>query len=781
MATVSGRILFDRARTANPPTGMTGIANVPVVLQDTATGIQLAVITDINGNYSFINVPNGTYAVVEAFGTPGVTSPGDFNTAVGGPLVSAVVPPISYAQNPPTGATNLDCTSPNTQLITISGTNVINLYICNGPVRYTPIAIDPSVIVDWSINYINTASSGSFGFFTAGTPVMTGANPNPYPGMNPSFTYELPVPNSSYPNDGQFTIQNIATSITYQNNNVWWRIADHTTGNETGRMMIVNGDYPNSVFFRDIVYIKPHTYYLFITWILNLIKITGRTDPELGVIILAPDGSILYNQSLGESIPVNSNEPEWQEIGTIISSEDYSTLEVQFVSLGPAASGNDYAIDDIGFYEVEVTLSKPIKSASPTTVSTGDTVNITVSFTNDTNLSMTSVGFKDSMPDGLTFVPGSLTINGVICTSCDPNVGFALPDLNPGDGVEIMFEAIADHVPWGGIATNTALVTYSLPLVVDVPPPTVLTSPSNSVNITIMPPWCQFDFAILQQERNIQDQVAYDDIITFDTPLISAGAINYQPNGTIDITQPGVYLGAWFTSGMVGFATNGQLYKLKKFDYAISNWADLAGAGNHTKNSSTPGFAVINVTQTEIDEYGQATIALFNGADANIQLSFFNPKASILVYGANFQCFYEKIQTIESSLLEIANHILDLEQFLNLSDVIEIWSETPELLGLGAAVIHTGHIYNFWGIGELSSDQILEIDINYYLIESSQYSALAYYQGIQTVGTLWIDDPIQGLSKYPLRFDATGIYIIPDLEMNISSGTKFTFTLLLML
>lgn len=33
----------------------------------------------------------------------------------------------------------------------------------------------------------------------------------------------------------------------------WWRIADHTIGNETGRMMVVNGFNPGAVFFRDVV------------------------------------------------------------------------------------------------------------------------------------------------------------------------------------------------------------------------------------------------------------------------------------------------------------------------------------------------------------------------------------------------------------------------------------------------------------------------------------------------------------------------------------------------
>ncbi len=60
------------------------------------------------------------------------------------------------------------------------------------------------------------------------------------------------------------------------------RIADHTVGNETGRMMIVNGFNPGAVFFRSLVLVQPNTNYLFTAWILNLFKVTGYPNPELG-------------------------------------------------------------------------------------------------------------------------------------------------------------------------------------------------------------------------------------------------------------------------------------------------------------------------------------------------------------------------------------------------------------------------------------------------------------------------------------------------------------------
>ena len=66
MAVVAGRVIFDRDRSATVNSGDSGIANIPVVLQNVDTNERLTVLTDANGNYSFINVPPGNYRVVES-------------------------------------------------------------------------------------------------------------------------------------------------------------------------------------------------------------------------------------------------------------------------------------------------------------------------------------------------------------------------------------------------------------------------------------------------------------------------------------------------------------------------------------------------------------------------------------------------------------------------------------------------------------------------------------------------------------------------------------------
>lgn len=68
-------------------------------------------------------------------------------------------------------------------------------------------------------------------------------------------------------------------------------------------MLVVNGYNPGAVFFRAEVAVEPNHYYLFTAWILNLFKVTGYPDPELGVRVLDQAGNPLYAATLGALIP----------------------------------------------------------------------------------------------------------------------------------------------------------------------------------------------------------------------------------------------------------------------------------------------------------------------------------------------------------------------------------------------------------------------------------------------------------------------------------------------
>ena len=463
MATISGSVIFDRDRSLSISSQDSGIAGIPVVLQNTVSGMRLVVLTDTNGNYSFINVADGSYRIVEAYGeTGGVTSPGDFANAVVGNIPEGVNPPVSAVSNPPTGTTNIDSLTPDTLFVTVAGNELTNQNFYNGPVIYTPIEaiIDECAIISGD-NLINVADEGTFGTFPAGTSANTRAPTEPYPDVTPDFTYVLPNPAVFTPLDGEYTVQNIMNNSMSAEIGAWWRIADHTIGNETGRMMIVNGFNPGAVFFRDTIQVKPNTNYLFRSWILNLFRVNGYPNPELGVQILDENGGVLYSATLGALIPVNTNAPEWKEIGTVINSRNNTSLTVEFLSEGPEVVGNDYAIDDIAFNEILIREFIPVKTASTSTAFIGEEFQYTITLEDPCGNPLTNVFFQDMIPAGLSFVEGSVIVNGISQPQANPNTGFIVPDVPVQGSVTITFTVRADSIPAINPTLNHANMRYS--------------------------------------------------------------------------------------------------------------------------------------------------------------------------------------------------------------------------------------------------------------------------------------------------------------------------------
>jgi hypothetical protein len=318
-----------------------GIAKVPVVLQNVQTTERLCVYTNYAGRYTFVNVPEGEYRIVEAYGEDAVPSTGDFGKAAPGPVPIAATPPISYAYDPPPGATHLDCVTPNTIYGTVGSKNVTVPDILNGPVAYIPIDAMLDDCADISPeNLIRAADQGTFGRFPPGTDANTKIN-------------------------GQFVIQNIMNDSGSNRDEKWWRVADHTLGNEQGRMMAASGLNPGSVFFTDAVSVKPHSSYRFSAWILNLAKVSGLADPALSVEILGETGDLLCRRTLGQLIPVNKQCPEWKEIVESVDTRENTRLTVSFIHEGPAAKGNGCAIDDVALYAVVQPECEPSPNTDP--------------------------------------------------------------------------------------------------------------------------------------------------------------------------------------------------------------------------------------------------------------------------------------------------------------------------------------------------------------------------------------------------------------------------------
>ena len=124
--------------------------------------------------------------------------------------------------------------------------------------------------------------------------------------------------------------------------------------------------------------------------------------------------------------------------------------------------GNDYAIDDISFNEILVPEFRPVKTVDRQNAAVGEVVHYTVTLTNDCQSPLTNVFFQDTVPDGLSFVPGSVVVDSTTRPAADPNTGFTLPDIPGGSTVTVEFSALVETVPTPNPVLNRAnTVSYT--------------------------------------------------------------------------------------------------------------------------------------------------------------------------------------------------------------------------------------------------------------------------------------------------------------------------------
>jgi uncharacterized repeat protein (TIGR01451 family) len=439
MATVGGQVYFDKNRTG--AVGSSAPFNaVTVLLQDLLGTVIDTATTNSFGVFQFDNVANGNY------------------------FVSVERPSISLAPSPPPAATHLDFLSKRNNQITIAGADVAGLVYILGPVIYTPLNIIPPDVVIDPINLIECADSGTFGGFEKGSAVNRGADPEPYTALVPDFAYVLPNPSIHTPDDSEYGIQNVMTDNLNNVIGSWWRVADHTTGDETGRFQIVNGDNPSSSFFCTTVNVKPNTYYFFSAWFLNMFKVTGYAPPRFGVKVTDTGGQLIWYADIGSQIPERTDMPEWKQKGAVIHTEQHETLTIEFLSEAPKAWGNDYCVDDVSLHEITIPEPDPpcvkiVKEADKDCLPYGEEVIFTVTIQNKRDMQMTDVQLKDALPKCLAFVLGSVTIDGTNFPTYNPNTGFKF-NLLAGQTKVIKFKATPTCYPKNGYVCNIATVIY---------------------------------------------------------------------------------------------------------------------------------------------------------------------------------------------------------------------------------------------------------------------------------------------------------------------------------
>ncbi|PFC90107.1 cell surface protein [Bacillus anthracis] len=146
--------------------------------------------------------------------------------------------------------------------------------------------------------------------------------------------------------------------------------------------------------------------------------------------------------------------------------------------------------------DTETSISNPVstqikeailsmtKNESASFADIGQTAFYTTSITNVGNTDATNIIFTDVLPSGLTFVPNTLTVDGVLQPNANPNTGVLLAALPPNEIYSIVFQVTVNNIPPSNPAPNTASTTYEF-TVDPVNPPASSTANSNTTLLQI--------------------------------------------------------------------------------------------------------------------------------------------------------------------------------------------------------------------------------------------------------------------------------------------------------
>ncbi len=146
--------------------------------------------------------------------------------------------------------------------------------------------------------------------------------------------------------------------------------------------------------------------------------------------------------------------------------------------------------------DTETSISNPVstqikeailsmtKNESASFADIGQTAFYTTSITNIGNTDATNIVFTDVLPSGLTFVPNTLTVDGVLQPNANPNTGVLLAALPPNEIYSIVFQVTVSSIPPINPAPNTASTTYEF-TVDPVNPPVSSSATSNTTLLQI--------------------------------------------------------------------------------------------------------------------------------------------------------------------------------------------------------------------------------------------------------------------------------------------------------
>jgi gliding motility-associated-like protein len=199
----------------------------------------------------------------------------------------------------------------------------------------------------------NSVALGQLCSGSLGDPIVNinfGAGTNPGPPLsttNTNYTYTSTL----CPPDGSYTLANNSNGCF---GNSWHNITeDHTAGDGSGYMMLVNASLTPGDFYVDTVKnLCGSGSYEFSAWMVNVLRSTAcnsnGSQPNITFSIESTTGAVIQTYNTGTISALDF--PQWKQYGFFFTlPATVNSLVLRITNNAPGGCGNDLALDDIAF------------------------------------------------------------------------------------------------------------------------------------------------------------------------------------------------------------------------------------------------------------------------------------------------------------------------------------------------------------------------------------------------------------------------------------------------
>lgn len=172
------------------------------------------------------------------------------------------------------------------------------------------------------------------------------------------------------------------------------------------------------------------------------------------------------------------------------------------------------------------------KSADKQFANVNDIITYTTTLTNNGNTLASNVVFTDVIPNGTSFIPNSVTVNGNIIPNVNPASGIAIDPINPNANTTISFQVQVNSIPNPNPIPNQSNTTYQY-IVNPNLPPTSANALSNLITT-------QINNATIVATKSVNTPTAaIGDIVTYTIAVTNTGNIPASATVLTDGLGPG--------------------------------------------------------------------------------------------------------------------------------------------------------------------------------------------------------------------------------------------------